>query len=200
MDIEKDEARSTLDNVNALILSTKQQLAHGPAGVLLIVWGLIWFVCFLGVHLQPRLVNWLPPLGCGVGMAALWICRRFRVETRGEPRPGDGRIGIAWLVLTAYAVLWMVILHPQRPANPSVSETVNAINCILAFFASAGMFGYVIMGLWFGRFWVILGVTVTLLIVFGLFALPQWFLVWMAFVGGGALIFSGVMVKRLWVV
>ena len=77
---------------------------------------------------------------------------------------------------------------------------IDAINHVLAFFATVGMFGYVVGGLWFGRFWVIVGLFVTSLILIGLYAMPQWFLIWMAFVGGGVLVFSGVMVKRLWAV
>ena len=83
---------------------------------------------------------------------------------------------------------------------PAVSAQTDAINHVLAFFATVGMFGYVVGGLWLGRFLVILGLVVTVLILVGLYAIPQWFLIWMAFVGGGALVLSGVMVKRLWAV
>lgn len=200
MDVKKEEAKAALDEINDLIRSTKQRLAHGPAGILLVIWGLIWFVSFLGVHCWPRTVNWLPIVGCAIGMASLWIVRRGSVQTRGSARPGDLQIRFAWLVLTAYAILWMIILHPQRQPNPAVPELIDGINHVLAFFASVGMFGYVVIGLWFGRFWVILGLVVTSLILIGLYAMPQWFLIWMAFVGGGALVFSGLMVKRLWAV
>ena len=200
MDVDKREAKAALDEINDLIRFTKQRLAHGPARTLLVIWGLIWFVSFLGVHIQPRMVNWLPITGCAIGMASFWIARRGGIKTRGSVHSGDARIGYAWLVLTAYAILWMIILHPQRQPNPAVSESIDAINHVLAFFATVGMFGYVVGGLWFGRFFVVLGLVVTVLILVALYAMPQWFLIWMAFVGGGALAFSGVIVKRLWVV
>lgn len=200
MDVKKEDAKAALDEINDLVRSTKQRLAHGPAGLLLVIWGLIWFVSFLGGHLQPRSVNWLPILGCAIGMASLWIVRRRSVQTRGSTRSDDPRIRFAWLILTAYAILWMFILHPQRQPNAEVGELIDAINHVFAFFATVGMFGYVVAGLWFGRFLVILGLVVTSLILIGLYAIPQWFLIWMAFVGGGALVFSGLMVKRLWAV
>ena len=201
MDVNRDEAKAALSEIDSLIRITKQRLAHGPAGQLLVVWGLIWAIIFLGVHFFPHFVNWLAPLGCAVGMAAMWIFKRSdEIETRGGLRASDGRIRLAWLILTGYSIVWMIILHPQREPDPRVAKLIDVINHVLAFFASIGMFGYVVAGLWLGRFWIVLGLTVTCLILLGLYAIPQFFLIWMAVVGGGALIFSGVMVKRLWVV
>ena len=130
----------------------------------------------------------------------MWIFKGpTDIETRGGPKVHGTRIRNAWIVLGVYAVIWMIVLHPQRSPNPNVPVAIDVINHLFAFFATIGMFGYVVAGLWLGRFWVVLGVSVTVLVLLGLYALPQWFMLWMAVVGGGALIFSGVMVKRLWV-
>ena len=201
MRIEKDEARAALDEIDSLIVATKQRIAHGPAGAILVVWGIVWSAVFLGTHFYPQWVNWLAPVGCAIGMASMWVFKgSAQIETRGGLGSQGVRIRYAWLVLCAFSFLWILILHPQRPPSSSVSETVDVINRILAFFSSIGMFGYVVAGLWLGRFWTALGLIVTILIAIGLFALPQWFLLWMAVVGGGSLIFSGLMIKRLWAV
>lgn len=201
MRIEKDEARVTLDEIDSLISTTKQRIAHGPAGPILVVWGVVWSAVFLGTHFYPHWANFFAPIGCVIGMASMWFFKGSPpIETRGGLGSQGVRIRYAWLILCAFAFLWMLILHPQRPPSASVPEAVDVINRILAFFSSIGMFGYVVAGLWLGRFWVTLGLVVTTLIVIGLFALPQWFLLWMAVVGGGSLMFSGLMIKRLWAV
>ena len=201
MEIKKDEAKSTLDDLDSFIRETKRKLAHGPAGPLLMIWGAIWFVMFLAIHFSPRMVNWFAPLGCAIGMASMWLVRsKPQIETRGAARGNDARIRLAWIVLTLYAVLWMILLHPQRSPSPNVPKSIDAINHVLAFFATVGMFGYVVAGLWLGRFWIVLGGLVTVLTVAGVYAMPAYFLPWMAFVGGGTLVFSGMMIKRLWLV
>lgn len=201
MELERDEAKAALDEIDSLIRATKQRLAHGPAGPILIVWGLVWACVFLGTHLYPEWGYWLAPIGCVIGMASMWFFKDSSgIETKGGFGSQGVRIRRAWLVMCGFAFLWMLILFPQRAPSASVPESIDVINRILAFFASVGMFGYVVAGLWMGRFWVILGVVVTVLIVIGLFCIPQWFLLWMAVVGGGALMFSGAMIKRLWAV
>ena len=201
MKIEKAEARATLDEIDSLINATKQRIAHGPTGPILVVWGIVWSVVFLGTHFYPQSVSWLPPIGCLVGFASMWVFKGSpQIETKGGLGSQGARIRYAWLVLCAFSFLWILILHPLRPPSSSVPETIDIINRTLAFFASIGMFGYVVAGLWLGRFWITLGLSVTLLIAVGLFALPQWFLLWMAVVGGGSLMFSGLMIKRLWAV
>jgi hypothetical protein len=53
------------------------------------------------------------------------------------------------------------------------------------------MLGIVLMGLWLGRFFIFLGLSVTTLTVIGYFWSGDWFPLWMALVSGGGLIAAG---------
>jgi hypothetical protein len=60
------------------------------------------------------------------------------------------------------------------------------------------MFGFVMFGLWVGRFFVWLGLLVTALILIGYRYSGDYFNLWMAITGGGALIVSGVFIRKFW--
>jgi hypothetical protein len=56
---------------------------------------------------------------------------------------------------------------------------------------------YVLTGLWSGLRFVVAGVAVAVLTLGGFFYLPQHFLLWEGFVGGGALILAGIWFRRV---
>ena len=60
------------------------------------------------------------------------------------------------------------------------------------------MFAYVVGGLWLGRFFVWLGLGVTAVTLVSLFALPDYFWIVMAVIGGGAMLLSGLHMRRTW--
>jgi hypothetical protein len=128
---------------------------------------------------------------------------------RSRPRADSAlgaRIGIFWLVLFAYAVLWFFLLHSEiHPGRPGVSfdalsaDNEEAVRQQLGVFcATIAMFAYVVGGLWLGRFFIWLGAGVTILTVAGYFFAPAWFNLWMAVTGGGSLIVAGLYIRRYW--
>jgi hypothetical protein len=56
---------------------------------------------------------------------------------------------------------------------------------------------YVLIGLWAGMRFVITGIAVAALTLGGFFYLPAHFLLWMAAVGGGALILAGLWMRNI---
>ena len=60
-----------------------------------------------------------------------------------------------------------------------------------AYGVSLAMFVYIAMGLWIGRLYVVTGLTVTLLTLFGLLWLGDWYWLWCAITGGGSLLMAG---------
>jgi hypothetical protein len=94
-------------------------------------------------------------------------------------------VGLAWLVVFGYMILWGILLHPDKASG-------------MAFFCTVPMCGYVICGLWLSRFWIWLGLIVTGLTIAGLSFMPAWFALWMAVTGGGSLILSGLFIRKFW--
>ncbi len=54
------------------------------------------------------------------------------------------------------------------------------------------------MGIWFSRDLVVIGLATTILALVGFLAVPHLFNLWMAFLGGGTLIGSGLYIRQRW--
>jgi hypothetical protein len=111
--------------------------------------------------------------------------------------PEGWRIGIFWGALVGYFDLWIFLLWPFFGADRLRSlEYERAFTAVIA---TVPMFAYVVMGLWRREDYIVwLGLGVTALTLIGLFFVPAWFFLWMAGLGGGALLLTGVLARRQW--
>ncbi len=184
MNLSKSEAEAALDEINSVIARTRRALATGCCGGFLILWGLIWLVGFPATQFFPGHANavWLALDAAGL-VASCVLATRSGRATRGGQGP---RIGLSWLALILYAVLWVFILRP--------SDT----RFFGAYPATLAMFGYVLMGLWLDRYLLWLGLAVTAMTLLGILFLPAWFNLWMGVTGGGSLVAAGVHIRRNW--
>ena len=204
MDVSKDDAQSYLEQIQAIFGQTKKKIAVGSTAPLLILWGAIWFVAYLGTYvadllefkvycfrLTSRISIGIHTAGLcwmvlvPIGMVASWIIGVSRAPVKS---PHDKNLGFSWLILFIYAILWLTLLWPWNDYQ------------ISAFLASLAMFAYVVMGLWADRLLFWLGLVVTLLIIVGffLFHYQPLFWLWMAILGGGALAGTGLYIRKAW--
>jgi hypothetical protein len=58
------------------------------------------------------------------------------------------------------------------------------------------MLPYVMTGFWFGRVFVVIGMSVIALTLLGYFLAGPWFTLWMAVVNGGGLLLGGLWMRR----
>ena len=65
-----------------------------------------------------------------------------------------------------------------------------------AFWPSLVMFCHVLMGLWLGAFYIVVGITATVLILAGYFWAGEWYPLWLAATVGGGLFASGLWLRR----
>lgn len=196
--ISKAEAQLALNEINSVIGRTQKAIASGPAAPILMLWGLVWAIGYSITHFKPELAGAAWMLLVFIGAAGSWwlgVSLHSPVKS-----PNDWKIGIFWLVLFGYANAWLLLLAPD--ALPRGQEWMTkhpfTSNQIGAFFATVPMFAYVVGGLWFGRFFIWLGLLVTLLIFGGYFLLHNYFNLWMAFTGGGSLILAGAYMRKYW--
>ena len=181
--ISKQEAEQALAGIDDITRRLRKSVAGSCASTLLILWGIIWIIgygCSQFFPSQAGLV-WVP-LSMGGGLVS-WIigARASTVRT-----PGAWRIGVFWLALFGYASLWVVLLHPAYPWR------------VGPYMGTVPMFAYVVGGLWFGRFFIWLGLAVTGVIVLGVFGWPEWSELWTGVAGGGSLLVSGFYIRRNW--
>jgi len=172
--------------IRQVMEQTRRSIAAAGAGYIMIVWGVVWLLGFCGSQfISGPTVGWVWLALDSLGAIATLVVG-YRLGTRMRVRPG-WRMGMFWLALFGYAFLWGWLLQPMGGAKGSL------------YIATVAMFGYVVMGLWLGsRSIAWLGVGVTLLALAGYFLIPAYFFLWMALLGGGALIGSGVYISRRW--
>ncbi|HTB62416.1 MAG TPA: hypothetical protein VK737_02410 [Opitutales bacterium] len=194
----RDEAHAALAEVNHVLATTRLAIAQGPTASILILWGVIWLIADVATQFDLQTVHWLWPMLDIVGMLATWwLTTRHRVHVR---QPGMWRLGVFWVVLFLYAGLWLCLLLPgDLPFNSNLwGNGELAFRHITAFAHTVPMFAYIVIGLWFGRFLIWLGVLVTVLIVAGLWLVPGYYYLWLGLTGGGSLIVAGLFIKKFW--
>jgi uncharacterized membrane protein YGL010W len=136
---------------------------------------------FSGTQFFPKIAGWLWLSLYLIGFIATGIVmKKSRVQ-----HPTSRRINIAWLILVAYTLFWIFLLHLGGRES-------------IAFCWTLCMCGFVISGLWAGRFFIWMGLIVTALTIAGFFLLPAWFYLWMAIASGGSLILSGLFIRKFW--
>jgi hypothetical protein len=94
---------------------------------------------------------------------------------------------IFWVLLFAYAIVWLFLVG-----------AVDGMQ-LCVYLCTAAMFGYVVIGLWSGSFFMVwLGLAVTGLTFLGYYGLPDYFYLWMSPMGGGPLLGTGLYIRIRW--
>ncbi len=213
MEITPEEARESLAQAQDVAERTRKLLACRGADALFVIWGVVWFLGYLGTQFTPRLVlalaqggavsegaaGWMVSGGLWIVLVAIGIAVSFVIWKRRSPTKtrGGARIGLLWLMLYIYVDIWIFLLWPFIKVQ-GAEETVRFSRHMGAIAATVPMFAYVMMGLWLDHFMIWLGLGVTGLTLLGLFLFPDWFWIWMAVAGGGALAGTGLLVRNRW--
>lgn len=191
MGISQQNAVDSLGLIKETATRTHKVLAADYAGNLPILWGPISMAGFSAVEVFPHrggyIFGFLDVLGA---LGTLIMCRRWppgrSVRSSGSLQVAR-RILVFWLILFAYAVVWMLLLRPISGMQ------------VGAFLVTVGMLGYVVIGLWTGSFFMLwLGLAVTALALLGFYMIPGWFNLWMALTAGSALLGAGLYVRIRW--
>jgi len=192
------EARAALAEVDQIITQTRLAIAQGPSAPILILWGGIWLVADVTTQFYPHALNWLWLALDGLGIAGTWwFSARARVQVR---RTGLWKVGVFWFALLAYAMLWMYLLLPEAWGNIGHGwrDFEPMYRRMTTYFHLVCMFGYVVFGLWFGRFFLALGLVVTTLILVGYYCGFPYYYIWLGVAGGGSLIVAGAFIRKFW--
>jgi len=188
MTIDKNEAQDYLATIEKVQQQTRRALGQGDAPLHLMLWGVVWLIGFSGSQYMPPQMAWklwavVDTIGVIGSVIIGWrMSRRLR-------RPGhNARIGWFWLAWMAYGAIIFGLASPEFP-DVALFTVLITIYFMLA---------YVVIGLWLWRPLLWIGVSVTFFALLAYFLLPAYVNIIIAFLGGGALFFSGLDMYRNW--
>jgi hypothetical protein len=201
MDMTCEEARAALAKANTATETTRTVAALAGTDIVVMMWGLIWFVGFFWSHwvvLQqwPGVYHaiWYPLIALGIVVTIISEKRRSAPVKNAVGK----RIGLFWWIMYGYCGLGMAILgncmnQTVLYSSPEGAKSIAAINTIIP------MFAYVVMGLWLEQnCFVYIGLGLTALTGLAYFCFNPVFLPFMAIAGGGVLFGSGLWMRVRW--
>jgi hypothetical protein len=179
MTIAGEDAASALRDVERTRRRAVELSGYAHAGDSLIGWGLVWLICNLVTQLAPAWGNnsWL----IGIPAAVAWSMTR---KPRGGARGGGWRTVATALTAFGFFAALMLVAGIRDPlqANALVSLCVAT--------------AYVVLGIWAGARFAWIGLALAALVLAGWFFDRSHLYLWLAFGGGGALLLSGLWLRR----
>lgn len=185
MQVDQASAQSALDDIAQVEARTAQAAIYGASSAILILWGVVVALAYLANQFLPAVAGsvWLAAWSTGFVGTAL-INWRWKRRSSDKHRMAM-RLVWAQVVLILFGFLFLWLLPPSSPRQ------------VTAFFPLLFMMGYVIAGLWLGRFFIVCGLLVSILTVTGYLYGGSWLPLWMAFANGGALIAGGLYLRKV---
>jgi len=204
MDITREEARRSLEDIQDAAERTRKMAAYAGADLCFIIWGVVWVAGFLATHFIPPAFGYRPVVGILVssiwsvlvvtGIVSTVLITRGRTAVRTR---ADSRMGWLWWLFYMYIWIWFLLLSPFIEVRGH-EQSQMFWRHVGALSATIPMFMYTVMGLWLDMYMLWLGLFVTALTLAGLYLLPSVFYIWMAAAGGGTLIATGLLVRNRW--
>jgi hypothetical protein len=181
MSLSSKEAAETLSDVERASRRSAQAFGYRKASPHLILWGLVWVAGYSVTDLYPYLANFawggLILFGTAVSFFIGKASREAGSASKGRAI-GLRVFALVGLILVFMGATYSIMgpIHGMQPAAfPAL--LIGTIYCAV--------------GLWAGLRFIVVGALVIALTLVGYFFLSEHFLLWMAVVGGGALVLAG---------
>jgi hypothetical protein len=180
MTIGHDDAANALAQVSRTRRRSFELRGYAEAGDIVLAWGLVWLVCNLltWFAIGPGANSW--PIG--IVLATFWSVWRGRRHS--APRGGD------WRPIATAATTMVLVLLVALVAGIGGQREINAV--ISLFIAAT----YVWMGIWGGLRFAWTGLFIAALVCIGWFVDRAHLELWLGIGGGGALIATGLWLRR----
>jgi len=181
--IDPREAASALSDVQDIVSRVRQSRIYHLASLIIVMWGVLTFAGYISAYLSPRTAGygWLAVYAAG--LAGSIAIGRFSYRQTGI-RTFDMRALLAFLLFIAFGIFSSVWLGHFTPRQMGTFWTIDF------------MLVYTIAGLWVGKGFVAIGLSIIVLTLIGYFYIGGAFDLWMAVVNGGGLILGGLWMRR----
>jgi hypothetical protein len=184
MPIQPQEAADALRDIEHAEHHSASAFRYQKASPHLFLWGVIWTIGYSVTYVRPgSWLIWIPLLVVGM-VGSFWI--DWRAAAGRSPASAGWRYVATVLALFLFTAALFAVLPPK-----SSSQADSVVPLLIALC-------YVLLGLWKrATRTALLGFALGVLTVAGYFWIPQYFPLWMALVGGGALILGGFWLRRI---
>lgn len=184
MPIPPQEAANALRDIEHTQQHSGQIYHYQKSSPHLFLWGVVWIIGYAVTYARP---TWylLWPFLAVIGIIGSFLVSRL-IPTAGS------RTALGWRYAATFVAVALFIEALFAILPPKSSLQIDALFPLLV------AIWYVLLGVWTrgGRI-ALLGLALGLLTVCGYFWLQHYFLLWMAGVGGGALILGGFWLRRV---
>ena len=183
MPVSPSEAQAALRDISKAERSSAAAYQYRNASPHLFLWGIIWAIGYGANYIEPEWGAVWPVLALIGAAGSFWI----GWKTKPAERAGyDWRYAATLLAVLAFIGSVFAVMPPRNPMQ------------IGAFFPILVAFFYALVGIWTrGARLLIAGIVVAALTLGAYFLLPHYFILWMAVVGGAALILGGFWLRRV---
>jgi hypothetical protein len=184
MPLSRNEAADALRDIAQTERRSSSAYGYKETAPFMFLWGGIWFVGYAMSDLRPEQAGWLWPVLVVLGfIGSSVIGSRQPAKVRGERSDGLRHFA-SWVVVALFIAATIVLFRPQdgREVGAFVALLVGA--------------AYAVIGIWTGTRIAIAGVAITALTLAGFILLRPHFGLWMALVGGGTMVLTGVWLRR----
>lgn len=198
MALSSDEAAAALRDIGQAQTRSSRAYGYQQASPILILWGVLWAIGYGLTDAIPHraLPIWIAVDAIGIATSiAIGIRSCARSDRAGNPAiepdrtapSATPRWGFRAALLTAFAFIAAAIAVMSPVSGRQIG----------AFFPLVIAASYALAGIWIGLRFVVTGAAIAGLTLIGFFSLPTHFFLWMAGVGGGALVLAGVWLRRV---
>jgi hypothetical protein len=182
MTLSSEQAAAALREIEATGHRSGELYRYQRSAPMFILWGLIWLIGFSLTELVPAKANFIwVVLNIGGVLGCLYLGRQVKGERSAST---TWRWLASILCIFAFYVAVLTVFPPVSARQPAV-----LIALIVALF-------YMLGGFWLGTRFAVAGFLLAALTLFGYVTLASHFYLWMAVVGGGALVLAGLWLRR----
>jgi hypothetical protein len=181
MPLSSEQASQVLREVEAVSHRSGQLYRYQRFAPMLVLWGVIWLIGFGMTNFFPARASWL-----WIALDVIGVAGCIYLGGKGKQEPSNSG---AWRWLASIAAIvafYIAILSIFQPFSGRQSAVL--ITLLVALF-------YVLSGVWIGARLTITGIAMAALTLAGYYLFPSYFFLWMAVVGGGALMLAGLWLR-----
>jgi hypothetical protein len=177
MPISHAEAQDTLRDIARTGRASATTYGYRHASPHLFIWGVVWILGYGLSYLRPEFGATWPALVIAGTAASFWVGWKSRPQ---GSKSYDWRYAATALAAYVFITAIFAIMPPRTAMQAG------------AFFPILIALLYSLVGIWTrGARMLVAGIVLAALTLGGYFLLPQYFIPWMAVVGGGGLILGG---------